>query len=259
MACLPGRRPVAATRRILIVDDHKPLRSLLAFLLGNAGYETAEAINAGQARDAAERNPPDLVLLDWRLPDTDGIAVLRRWREEPATAELPVIMMSGESSEGDRVTGLRAGADDYLVKPFGKDELLARVEAVLRRTGGTRDADGDLRRCGGIVIDTRSLRVTAAGRPVHVGPIEFRMLNLFVTNPERVLTRTQIVDRVWRVNAHVDERTVDVHVRRLRNALAAGGLDACIQTVRGVGYRMSPAAGDAGAQRPPAAERSAAR
>jgi two-component system phosphate regulon response regulator PhoB len=225
--------------RILIVEDHKPLRNLLSFLLSGAGYEPVETTDARSAIDEAQRQQPDLILLDWQLPDMDGIRLLKHWRSDELTARIPVIMMSGQARESDRVTGLRAGADDYLVKPFGKDELLARVQAVLRRSGSQREADGDLRQCGEIAIDVRSLRVMAGGRPVHLGPIEFRMLNLFVSQPDRVLSRAQIIGRVWRVNAHVDDRTVDVHIRRLRRALAEGGQDGCIQTVRGVGYRLA--------------------
>jgi len=230
---------MTAVHRILIVEDHKPLRSLLSFLLSNAGYETQETSDAMSALDEASRQPPDLVLLDWQLPDMEGIRLLRLWRADEATARIPVIMVSGKGEEVDRVAGLKAGADDYVTKPFGRDELLARVQAVLRRAGSPRDLDPDLRRFEGLCLDVRSLRLTAGDRQLHLGPIEFKMMNLFMTNPDRVLTRSQIVDRVWRINAHVDERTVDVHVRRLRQALAPAGYDHCVQTVRGVGYRLS--------------------
>ena len=230
---------MTAVQKILIVEDHKPLRSLLSFLLSNAGYETFETSDAMSALDEANRQQPDLVLLDWQLPDMEGIKLLRLWRAEEATARIPVIMVSGKADEGDRVAGLQAGADDYVTKPFGRDELLARVQAVLRRVGNPREADQDVRRFEGLRLDIRSLRVTAGEQPVHLGPIEFKLLNLFMTHPERVLSRAQIVDRVWRLNAHVDERTVDVHVRRLRLALEPTGHDRCIQTVRGVGYRLS--------------------
>ncbi len=230
---------MTAVRKILIVEDHKPLRSLLSFLLSSAGYETCETADALSALEETGRQKPDLVLLDWQLPDMDGIRLLRLWRADEATAGIPVIMVSGKTEEVDRVAGLKAGADDYVTKPFGRDELLARVQAVLRRTGGVRDTDQDVRRFEGLSLDVRSLRVTAAEKPVHLGPIEFKMLNLFITHPERVLSRSQIVDRVWRINAHVDERTVDVHVRRLRLALKDSGHDECVQTVRGVGYRLS--------------------
>ena len=227
-------------RKILIVEDHKPLRSLLSFLLSSAGYETFETADAMSALDEATRQQPDLVLLDWQLPDMDGIKLLRLWRAEEVTARIPVIMVSGKADEVDRVAGLKAGADDYVTKPFGRDELLARVQAVLRRSGATGEtANHDVRRFEGLSLDVRSLRVTAGEKPVHLGPIEFKMLNLFMTQPERVLSRSQIVDRVWRINAHVDERTVDVHVRRLRMALKTVGHEDCVQTVRGVGYRLS--------------------
>jgi two-component system phosphate regulon response regulator PhoB len=235
-----GHCPMTAVRKILIVEDHKPLRSLLSFLLSSAGYETFETADAISAMDEANRQQPDLVLLDWHLPDMEGIKLLRLWRAEEATARIPVIMVSGKADEVDRVAGLKAGADDYVTKPFGRDELLARVQAVLRRTGAApAPTDQDVRRFEGLSLDVRSLRVTAGEKPVHLGPIEFKMLNLFMTQPERVLSRSQIVDRVWRINAHVDERTVDVHIRRLRMALKDVGHDDCVQTVRGVGYRLS--------------------
>lgn len=226
-------------QRILIVEDHKPLRSLLSFLLGNAGYDIAECADALSAGDEISREAPDLVLLDRQLPDMDGLDLLRRWRTDDATARVPVIVVSGKATEGDRVTGLKAGADDYIAKPFGRDELLARVEAVLRRSHAQPGNGGDLREFEGLRIDTRSLRIMAGSQPLHLGPIEFKMLNLFVANPERVLSRQQIVDRVWRANAYVDERTVDVHVRRLRRALEPAGYADYVQTVRGVGYRLS--------------------
>ena len=232
---------MAAAQRILIVEDHKPLRGLLSFLLASAGYETFETADAESALSEASRQQPDLVLLDWQLPDMDGITLLRLWRADEATAQIPVIMVSGKTDEVDRVAGLNAGADDYVTKPFGRDELLARVQAVLRRAAGRKEPDQEVRRFEALSLDIRRLRVSAADRPVHLGPIEFKMLNLFMTHPDRVLSRLQIVDRVWRSNAHVDERTVDVHVRRLRLALEPTGHDRCIQTVRGVGYRLSHA------------------
>lgn len=233
-------------RKILIVEDHKPLRSLLSFVLSNAGYETFESADAMSALDEAGRQTPDLVLLDWHLPDMDGLKLLRLWRADETTSQIPVIMVSGKGDEGDRVAGLKAGADDYVVKPFNRDELLARVQAVLRRTaGGPREPDQELRRFEDLTLDMRSLRVSAINRPIHLGPIEFKLLNLFMTHPERVLSRAQIVDRVWRINAHVDERTVDVHVRRLRLALEPSGHHRYVQTVRGVGYRLSRGADQA--------------
>jgi two-component system phosphate regulon response regulator PhoB len=226
---------------VLIVEDEKAIRSLLSFLLTSAGYETVEAADAISAIDLATRYEPDLALLDWRLPDMDGVKLLRYWKADEATNRMSVIMLSGQADANDRVTGLKAGADDYIAKPFANNELLARVQAVLRRSSepASASAGGQLKRINGLQLDVRSLRVVANDEPVHLGPIEFKLLNLFMTHPDRALTRPQIVDKVWRVNAYVDERTVDVHVRRLRRALQKSGHDRLIQTVRGVGYRFA--------------------
>lgn len=226
---------------ILIVEDNKPLRTLLSFLLTNAGYETLEAADAISAIDEASRHSPSLAILDRQLPDMDGMKLLRYWKADEATVTMPVIICSASVEESDRVDGLKAGADDYICKPFGREELVARVEALLRRTKASREVaeDPSVRRFEGLQLDVRSLRVMANDKPVHLGPIEFKLLNLFMTHPDRALTRPQIVDKVWRVNAYVDERTVDVHVRRLRRALQNTGHDRFIQTVRGVGYRFT--------------------
>lgn len=238
-------------KTILVVEDDKSLRSLLSFLLTSAGYETLEAADAISAIDLASRSEPDLAILDWKLPDIDGLKLLRYWRAEDTTARMPVIMLSGKAEEPDRVAALKAGADDYVSKPFGRDELLARVQAVLRRSEATAQPaeDPGIKRMDGLQLDVRSLRVVANDQPVHLGPIEFKLLNLFMSHPDRALTRSQIVDKVWRVNAYVDERTVDVHIRRLRRALHDTGHDRMIQTVRGVGYRFAPGAVD-DAQKP---------
>lgn len=225
--------------RILVVEDERAIRQLLSFVLGPAGYEVVEAPDAMSAIDEAARSHPDLVLLDWQLPDMDGLRLLKLWRADESTARLPVIIVSARTAETDRVTGLRAGADDYIIKPFSRDELLARVHAILRRAALHGSAAGETRDMGGLVLDVRSLRVTANDRPVALGPIEFRLLNLFMNQPDRAMSRAQIVDKVWRSDAYVDERTVDVHVRRLRAALEPSGHDRFIQTVRGVGYRFS--------------------
>jgi two-component system, OmpR family, phosphate regulon response regulator PhoB len=225
--------------RILIVEDERSIRQLLAFVLNAAGYDTSEAGNAMSAIDEVGRWSPELVLLDWQLPDMEGLRLLRMWRAEEGTARLPVIMVSARVTEADRIAGLRAGADDYITKPFSRDELLARVEAVLRRAQDVAGGLPEVRQHDGLALDVRSLRVTAHGKPVLLGPIEFRLLNFFMSHPDRALTRAQIVDRVWRVNAYVDERTVDVHVRRLRSALEPTAHDRLIETVRGVGYRFS--------------------
>lgn len=225
--------------RILIVEDERAIRQMLAFMLRPAGHQVVEAPDAMSAIDEVVRAPPALVLLDWQLPDMDGLRLLKLWRADEATAAMPVIMVSARITEADRVAGLRAGADDYVVKPFSRDELLARVQALLRRSGRTAAAVPELREYHGLTLNLRSLRVSVGTRVLPLGPIEFRLLNLFMSQPERALTRTQIVDRVWRTNAYVDERTVDVHIRRLRAALEPSGHDALVQTVRGIGYRFS--------------------
>ncbi len=235
-------------KRILIVEDERAIRQLLAFILKPAGYDIIEAPDAMSAIDEAGRSNPNLVLLDWQLPDMDGLRLLKFWRSDEMTARIPVIMVSARMMEADRVAGLRAGADDYIVKPFARDELLARVQAVLRRSAVPPGGVPEVRQYHGLAIDVRSLRVTAGSKTLTLGPIEFRLLNLFMSQPERALTRSQIVDRVWRSNAYVDERTVDVHIRRLRFALEPSGHDRLIQTVRGVGYRFtveSPSPGSA--------------
>jgi two-component system phosphate regulon response regulator PhoB len=225
--------------RILIVEDERAIRQLLLFILRPAGHDIIEAPDAMSAIDEVGRSCPDLVLLDWQLPDMDGLRLLKLWRAEETTSTMPVIMVSARIAEADRVTGLRAGADDYISKPFSRDELLARIHAVLRRSGHGRSGSTEIREIAGLVLDVRSLRVTANDKPVALGPIEFRLLNLFMAQQDRAMTRPQIVDKVWRSDAYVDERTVDVHVRRLRAALEASGHDRLIQTVRGVGYRFS--------------------
>lgn len=224
-------------QRILIVEDERPIRQVLAFILQPAGYEITEAADAVSAMEEVSRAPPHLVLLDRQLPDMDGLRLLKLWRADDVVANLPVIIVSARVSEADRVAGLRAGADDYISKPFSRDELLARVQSVLRRA----NANGvpEIRELEGLVLDVRSLRVTAHNQAVPLGPIEFRMLNLFMSQPDRVLSREQIVSRVWRNNSYVDQRTVDVHIRRLRSALEPTGHQHLIQTVRGVGYRLS--------------------
>ena len=233
---------------ILIVEDNKPTRTLLSFLLNNAGYETLEAPDAITAIDEAARHSPSLAILDRQLPDMDGLKLLRYWKADEATVTMPVIICSGSTDESDRVEGLKAGADDYVCKPFGRNELVARVEAALRRARSVVRPHGDpsVKSLEGLQLDVRSLRVMADEKPVHLGPIEFKLLNLFMTHPDRALTRPQIVDKVWRINAYVDERTVDVHVRRLRRALQTTGHDRLIQTVRGVGYRFAAAESDGG-------------
>lgn len=228
-------------KTILIVEDNKPVRVMLSFLLSGAGYETLEASDAMSAMDETAAHAPNLILLDWQLPDMDGLKLVKVWRADESTAGIPIIFLSARTSEADRVAALRAGADDYITKPFSRNDLLARVEAVLRRAK-RQDADAqmiEIRQVDGLQLDMRSLRVMAMDQAVHLGPIEFKLLNLFMSNTDRALTRSQIVSRIWRSQTYVEDRTVDVHVRRLRSALKTSGHDRFIQTVRGVGYRFS--------------------
>ncbi|MDR2215956.1 MAG: phosphate regulon transcriptional regulator PhoB [Nevskiaceae bacterium] len=224
-------------RQILIVEDEKPIREMIAFALKRSGFEVREAENSHGARVQLADRRPDLLLVDWMLPDMSGLELTRLIKREAATRDLPVIMLTARAAEGDKVAGLDGGADDYITKPFSPRELLSRINAVLRRSSGsTTDEQVDL---GGLTLDRSSHRVTAAGLDVALGPTEYRMLEFFMTHPERVYSREQLLDRVWGGNVYVEERTIDVHIRRLRKALEAVHLDHRVQTVRGSGYRFS--------------------
>lgn len=224
-------------KHVLVVEDEAPVRNMVCFALQRADFSVAEAPDAQSARLAIAAHRPDLVLLDWMLPGFSGLELAREWRRDELTADLPIILVTARGSEDDRVRGLNLGADDYVTKPFSSSELVARVHAVLRRTlpGG---ADETLER-DGLTLDAASQRVSVGDSPVELGPTEYRLLHFFMSNPERVYTREQMLDRVWGQNVYVEERTVDVHVRRLRKALAPHGFDNVIQTVRGSGYRFS--------------------
>jgi two-component system phosphate regulon response regulator PhoB len=224
-------------RTVLVVEDESAIREMIGFALRDAGYEVLEAADAASAWRLISDEPPFLILLDWLLPDVNGIELLRRVRREELTRGIPVIMLTAKGEEHDRVRGLEGGADDYLTKPFSVRELVARIHAVLRRT--VPDASEDVIDVEGLYLDPASHRVTANGTTLRMGPTEFRLLHFLMTHPERVYSRSQLLDRVWGANVVVEERTVDVHVRRLRKALEAQGLDHLIQTVRGAGYRFS--------------------
>src|SRR6476469_688362 len=236
-------RPVQ--KRILIVEDEPAIRDMVAFALRKDDYEPVHAGDGREAQAAIADRVPDLILLDWMLPGgSSGLELARRWRREALTREVPIIMLTARGEENDRVGGLEAGVDDYVVKPFSARELLARIRAVLRRARED-DADGSVR-VGALRIDGAAHRVFAeAGgheEPVSIGPTEYRLLHFFMTHAERVYTRAQLLDHVWGGSVYVEERTVDVHIRRLRKALEPGGLDCMVQTVRGSGYRFSTAA-----------------
>jgi two-component system phosphate regulon response regulator PhoB len=226
-------------KRILIVDDEPAIRDMVAFALRKGDYEPAHAGDAREAQAAIADAVPDLILLDWMLPGTSGLELARRWRREELTREIPIIMLTARGEENDRVGGLEAGVDDYVVKPFSARELLARIRAVMRRA---RDDDEDGSVSVGVLrIDGAAHRVYANGEPVAIGPTEYRLLHFFMTHPERVYSRSQLLDHVWGGSVYVEERTIDVHIRRLRKTLEPSGLDAMVQTVRGAGYRFSAA------------------
>jgi two-component system phosphate regulon response regulator PhoB len=224
-------------RQILIVEDEQPIRDMLAFALRRAGFIVREAEDSQQARVQLADKRPDLVLIDWMLPDMSGLELTRHIKRESATRDLPVIMLTARAAEGDKVAGLDGGADDYVTKPFSPRELLSRINAVLRRTGSA--ATDDTVDLGGLQLDRAAHRVSAGGAEVALGPTEYRMLDFFMQNPERVFSRAQLLDRVWGGNVYVEERTIDVHIRRLRKALEDVNMSHLVQTVRGSGYRFS--------------------
>jgi len=222
---------------ILIVDDEKPIRDMVAFALRRADYSVVEAETGQEALVAVADRAPDLVLLDWMLPDFSGLEVLRRLRRDDRFRDLPIIMLTARTEEHDKLVGFDVGADDYVTKPFSPRELIARIEAVMRRAAPARP--GTSLQADGLVLDPESHRVTAGGQSVVLGPTEFRLLLFFMSHPDRVYSRGQLLDRVWGSNVYIEERTVDVHIRRLRKALSDHGHDRLVQTVRGAGYRFS--------------------
>jgi two-component system phosphate regulon response regulator PhoB len=222
---------------ILIVEDEPAIRQMIAFGLRRGGFEVREAVDYRQAREALADQRPDLVLIDWMLPDMSGLELTRTLKRDRETRELPVIMLTARAEEGDKVTGLESGADDYVTKPFSPRELIARINAVLRRTGAS--GLDHVVEFEALKLDQQGQRITVEGQTVPLGPTEYRMLEFFMTHPERVFSRDQLLDRLWGGNVYVEERTIDVHVRRLRKSLEKFGLDRLVQTVRGSGYRFS--------------------
>jgi two-component system phosphate regulon response regulator PhoB len=222
--------------KILIVEDEAPIREMIAFHLMRAGYDTLEAEDCRRARELLADERPDLALVDWMLPDMSGLELTRQLKRDNENEDLAVIMLTARADEHDKVSGLDGGADDYVTKPFSPRELVARIEAVLRRS---RASSASLIEAGKLELDAAGHRVTADGASIPLGPTEFRLLKFLLTHPDRVYSRAQLLDRVWGANVYVEERTVDVHVRRLRKALSAQGADSYIQTVRGAGYRFS--------------------
>jgi two-component system, OmpR family, phosphate regulon response regulator PhoB len=223
--------------RILVVEDESAIAELISINLRHAGFEVTIAATAEQATIEVDGVLPDLVVLDWMLPGQSGLALAKRWRTESRTREMPVIMLTARGEEADKIAGLDAGADDYLSKPFSTQELLARIRAVLRRrTPEALDAAVEV---AALRLDPTTHRVSRHGREIKIGPTEFRLLHFFMTHPERVHSRAQLLDRVWGDHVFIEERTVDVHVKRLREALSPVSASQLIETVRGAGYRMT--------------------
>jgi len=226
------------SQHILIVDDEQAIRQMLGFALSGDGYRCSEAASVSEAQELLMRDRPDLVLLDWMLPGISGVDFARRLKRDTRSASLPIIMLTAKGEEADKIRGLDSGADDYITKPFSTRELLARVRAVLRRVQG--EASGELLQAGRLAMDLRTHRATIDGEEVELSPTEFRLLQFFVTHPERVHSRGQLLDEVWGNDSYIEERTVDVHIRRLRKVLEPFHCEDMIQTVRSVGYRFSP-------------------
>lgn len=225
------------TKDILLVEDESAICQMVRFALARAGIQVREAADVVQAQNQLAERLPDLILLDWMLPGISGIEYARRLKKDEYTRDLPIIMLTARSDENDKVSGLEAGVDDYVTKPFSPRELVARIRAVLRRVNA-EPGDQPLE-IGGLVLDSSSHRVSAGGDELDMGPTEFKLLQFFMSHPERVYSREQLLDRVWGRNAYVEERTVDVHILRLRKVLNPYGYDELLQTVRGAGYRLS--------------------
>ena len=226
-----------AMTRILVVEDESAVRELLAATLIGAGYDVIEAANGSQAQQLVSDRDPALILLDWMLPGMSGLEFAKWMKRDERLSEIPIIMLTARDEEGYKVQGLEAGVDDYVTKPFSTRELLARIKAVLRRAGS--DGSELIRIDNRLEMDLIQHRVLADDNPISIGPTEFKLLHFFLTHQERVYSRAQLLDLVWGRNVYIEERTVDVHIRRLRKALEPHHLDELVQTVRGVGYRFS--------------------
>jgi two-component system phosphate regulon response regulator PhoB len=230
--------------RILVVEDEQALAGVLRYNLEAEGYEVAEAADGHEALLQVAERPPDAILLDWMLPGVSGLEVCRQVRRQSATRAIPILMLTARGEEADRVRGLDLGADDYVTKPFSPGELMARLRALLRRARPALTAEA--LRCGDIVLDIGGRRVTRRERDVHLGPTEFRLLRHFMEHPGRVFSRDQLLDAVWGHETEVEQRTVDVHIRRLRLALRQEGAPDPIRTVRSAGYSLERAPSNSG-------------
>jgi two-component system phosphate regulon response regulator PhoB len=225
------------SRKVLVVDDEAPIREMLVFVLEQNGFQAIEAEDYDSAIAAMVEPYPDMVLLDWMLPGGSGIQIAKQFKQSEYTRQIPIIMLTARGEEEDKVRGLEVGADDYVTNPFSPKELMARIKAVIRRVSPTSLEEAI--EVHGLRLDPISHRVTSEGSELDMGPTEFRLLHFFMTHPERVYSREQLLDHVWGTNVYVEDRTVDVHIRRLRKAIAPLGHDRLVQTVRGAGYRFS--------------------
>lgn len=222
---------------VLVVEDEDAIRDMLAMVLEQSGYEACPVADAEMGQKTIEDHMPDLILLDWMLPGISGVEWARRLKKDPLYRELPIILLTARGEEEDKVRGLEIGADDYMTKPFSPKELAARIRAVLRRTGKIQDlAQITL---GDLILDTEQHRLTIGDKQLEVSPTEFRLMQFFMTHPDKVYSRTQLLDQVWGRSVYIEERTVDVHIRRLRKILGEYGREDLVQTVRGFGYRFS--------------------
>jgi two-component system, OmpR family, phosphate regulon response regulator PhoB len=227
--------------RVLVVEDEGAIAELIAINLRHAGFDVDTAGDADKASSMVDQALPDLVMLDWMLPGQSGIALARRWRTQARTRNLPLIMLTAKSTEADKISGLEAGADDYITKPFSTNEMLARVRAVLRRRAPeTLDSAVAV---GALLVDPAARRVCRGNLEAKLGPTEFRLLHFLMVHPQRVHSRPQLLDKVWGDHVFIEERTVDVHVKRLREALQPLGCADMIETVRGAGYRLCEGSG----------------
>jgi two-component system phosphate regulon response regulator PhoB len=225
------------TANILIVEDEPAIQELLAFNVAQCGFRAIQSYDVASALAEVNRALPDLILLDWMLPGTSGVEMARRLRADSRTRDVPIIMLTARTDERDKILGLESGADDYITKPFSPRELMARIRAVLRRRAP--QMSDETVSVEGVELSPTTHRVNANGQVIDLGPTEFRLLHFFMTHVERVYSRAQLLDQVWGDHVFVEERTVDVHIRRLRQALEPSGLDSLVQTVRGSGYRFS--------------------
>jgi two-component system phosphate regulon response regulator PhoB len=224
-------------KTVLIVDDEAAIREMVSLALETAKFNVLEASDSQEGHAIIIDSQPDAVLLDWMMPGTTGLEFLRRLRRDPLTEKIPVILLTAKTSEDSKITGLDSGADDFISKPFSPKELVSRIRAVIRRSTVTEPSEPI--KVGEMLFDPESHRVSICDEPVEIGPTEYRMLQFFLTHQERVYSRDQILDHVWGANVYLDERTVDVHIRRLRKAISVAGHEKYVQTVRGAGYRFS--------------------